>query len=165
VAMALALRTKLSPLSDNASNQPVIQMRPSQLPELIAELPPQTTTTSTDYRLPNELMLRILDCFIPRSGRYISSDTDFDQHNLPTISALLRNSHMLKRETMNRAFNTPLRIRYHQRQAMSLYANGKDQRHLQNDVGQGPSTPACTMEFSDRFLCARCRTTPSSTLF
>jgi hypothetical protein len=108
VATALAPMPKSSS-STKTPDQPIKPMRPSQLPELMAELP--HCTTSIDCRLPNELMLFILDCFIPRSDMCISNGEHLDQHHPWIISALLKTCHKLKLEILARAFNHPLLIK------------------------------------------------------
>lgn len=70
----------------------------------------ETTRSSLDdSRLPEELLFKIIDLFVPRSGISISNDPDYDVYLL-TIRSLLQTCYRIKREILSRTFGNPLHI-------------------------------------------------------
>ena len=70
---------------------------------------PSSRSSQPDCKLPDELLLRVLDLFVPRTGICISNDPDCDYY-LRTIRSLLQTCYKIKQEILARTFENPLHI-------------------------------------------------------
>ncbi|KIW89572.1 uncharacterized protein Z519_09728 [Cladophialophora bantiana CBS 173.52] len=62
-----------------------------------------------NYRLPQEIILQIVSCFVSEAGLCFSNSPDYDA-DVSTIRALLKTTLSIKRELLRRILAKPLHI-------------------------------------------------------
>lgn len=87
---------------------PVVEERiPSQPIHL--DIPNPEERAGFDCKVPDEILLKIIDLFVPSTGICISNDPDQDT-DIRTVRALLQTSKKIKGEILRRTFRNPLNV-------------------------------------------------------